>query len=85
MTCKLVPASVTRQSAVERRYKPIALTIPRPVEEDGTEMLDTAAAAGLWTDSAPHQPDWLVNRQHNHPHRVSGVVHSRWRSDQRRH
>ena len=69
------------------QYKPVSSLVSRIDDEDGSEMLDAAAAAaaaGTRTDSDLHQPGCIITRQQNYPHRLSYVACTGRRSDQRR-
>jgi len=78
-TCQSLPA-------VCSRYKPVSSNVSRLVQEDGSEMLDAAAAAAdTWTQSVGRQPGWLITRRQHHPDRVSCILRARRRSYQRRH
>ena len=63
-------------------------TFSRLIKEDGSEMLDTAAAAaaddagGTWTDSDNDKPGWSITGRQDHPHRLSDGVHGQRRSHQ---
>jgi len=63
---------------VQRLYTP---NVSRLVEEDGSEMLDAAAAAAdTWAQSAGRQPDWLITCRQDHPHWVSLAIQGQSRS-----
>jgi len=68
--------------AVDFLYKPASHI---SVNDDGWKMLvAVASAAGTWTDSALHQPGWLITRQPDHPYRLSRIFLTRRWSNQRR-